>query len=50
MQGKLVQDQPTGSHLVLRSFLNIMAAAAQEQTNFAVALSHSAIVSHVPDE
>jgi len=49
VQGKLVQDQPTGSHLVLRSFLNIMAAAAQEQTNFAVALSHAAILSHVPE-
>ncbi len=49
VQGKLVQDQPTGSHLVLRSFLNIMAAAAQEQSAFDLELDHAAITRHIPD-
>ena len=49
VQGKLVQDQDSGSHLVLRSFLNILAAAAQEQTNFDVAVRHSAMASHIPE-
>jgi hypothetical protein len=49
VQGKLVQDQPTGSHLVLRSFLNIMAAAAQEQTTYEATLGHAAILNHVPE-
>jgi hypothetical protein len=49
VQGKLVGQRITGSHLVLRSFLNAMAAAAQEQTNFAAALSHSALLNHVPE-
>lgn len=49
VQGKLVQDQSTGSHLVLRSFLNILAAAAQEQTNFDVAVRHSAMMGHIPE-
>jgi hypothetical protein len=49
VQGKLVQDQTSGSHLVLRSFLNILAAAAQEQTNFDVAVRHSAMMSHIPE-
>jgi hypothetical protein len=49
VQGKLVQDQTTGSRLVLRSFLNILAAAAQEQTNFDVAVRHSAMFNHIPE-
>ncbi|MCE0523585.1 MAG: hypothetical protein LV480_11815 [Methylacidiphilales bacterium] len=50
VQGKLVGDQDsTGSHLVLRSFLNILAAAAQEQTNFNVTLGHSAWLNHIPE-
>jgi hypothetical protein len=49
VQQKLVQDQPTGSYLVLRSYLNILAAAAQEQTAFEVALGHATIVSHIPE-
>lgn len=49
VQGKLVQDQTTGSRLVLRSFLNILAATAQEQTNFGVVLSRAAIRSHIPE-
>lgn len=49
VQGKLVQDQTTGSRLVLRSFLNILAAAAQEQTNFDVAVRHSSFASHIPE-
>jgi hypothetical protein len=49
VQGKLVQDQDAGSHLVLRSFLNILAAAAQEQTAFDLTLGHAAIANHVPE-
>jgi len=50
VQGSLVANQENaGSHLVLRSFLNILAAAAQEQTNFDVAVRHSAMVSHIPE-
>jgi len=49
VQGKLVAEQNTGSHLVLRSFLNILAAAAQEQTNFDVAVRHIAIINHIPE-
>jgi hypothetical protein len=49
VQGKLVQDKTTGSHLVLRSFLNIMAAAAQEQTAFETVLNHSMLRNHIPE-
>jgi hypothetical protein len=49
VQGKLVEQQNTGSHLVMRSFLNILAAAAQEQTNFDVVLGHADIISHIPE-
>jgi hypothetical protein len=49
VQGKLVQDQTTGSRLVLRSFLNILAAAAQEQTNFDATVRHSAFANHIPE-
>jgi len=49
VQGKLVQDQTTGSHLVLRSFLNILAAAAQEQTSFDVAIGHTGFLNHIPE-
>jgi len=50
VQGQLVADQANaGSHLVLRSFLNILAAAAQEQTNFDVAVRHSNMVNHIPE-
>jgi hypothetical protein len=48
VQGKLVDKPDTGSRLVLRSFLNILAAAAQEQTDFDIALQHNAITRHIP--
>jgi hypothetical protein len=50
VQGGLVANQENaGSHLVLRSFLNVMAAAAQEQTNFEVAVRKSAMINHIPE-
>jgi hypothetical protein len=49
VQGKLVDESDTGSHLVLRSFLNILAAAAQEQTNFDVAIRSSSMMNHIPE-
>jgi hypothetical protein len=49
VQGKLVDKSDAGSHLVLRSFLNILAAAAQEQTNFDVAIRSSSMMNHIPD-
>jgi len=49
VQGKLVDTPDTGSRLVLRSFLNIMAAAAQEQTNFDIAIRHTNFVNNIPD-
>jgi hypothetical protein len=48
VQGKLVDKPDTGSRLVLRSFLNILAAAAQEQTNFDAVLAHSSFEKHIP--
>ena len=49
VQGNLVEQQNTGSHLVMRSFLNIMAAAAQEETNFNAAVLHTDIINHIPE-
>jgi len=49
VQGNLVEQQNTGSHLVMRSFLNILAAAAQEETNFDVAIRDSDIINHIPE-
>jgi hypothetical protein len=49
VQGNLVQNRESGSRLVLRSFLNILAAAAQEQTNFDVAVRHTEFVKHIPE-
>lgn len=48
VQGRLVDQKVTGSRLVLRSFLNILSATAQEQTKFDAALAHSPLASHVP--
>jgi hypothetical protein len=51
-QGFSVEDytakQNSSPRLVLRSFLNILAAAAQEQTNFGAAIEHTALASHIP--
>jgi hypothetical protein len=49
VQGNLVEAQNTGSHLVMRSFLNILAAAAQEETNFNAAILHTDMISHIPE-
>ena len=49
VQGRLVDQKVVGSRLVLRSFLNILSATAQEQTKFDVALAHSPLAKHVPD-
>jgi len=49
VQGNLVEEQNTGSHLVMRSFLNILAAAAQEETNFDVAIRDNDIINRIPE-
>jgi hypothetical protein len=48
VQGNVVEDKNPGSRLILRSFLNVMSAAAQEQTNFNTALCEKSDREHVP--
>ena len=48
VQGDVVESKAPSSRLILRSFLNVMAAAAQEQTNFSTALSGAADINNVP--
>jgi hypothetical protein len=48
VQGQFHDQKSTGSHLVLRSFLMILAAAAQEQTDFDKALAHTDLMSIIP--
>jgi hypothetical protein len=44
-----VEEKNPGSRLILRSFLNVMAAAAQEQTNFNTALCEPGDRAHIPE-
>jgi hypothetical protein len=48
IQGNLVDTQTPSSRLILRSFLSVLAAAAQEQTDFETALCEPVDRKHVP--
>ncbi len=48
VEGDFTDKQDSSPRLVLRSFLSILAAAAQEQTAFAAALEHTQLIQHIP--
>jgi hypothetical protein len=48
VEGNYKEKNNTGPRMVLRSFLNILAAAAQEQTSFGALVETSPLFSHVP--
>jgi hypothetical protein len=48
VEGNYKEKDNTGPRMVLRSFLNILAAAAQEQTSFNALVEKTALISHVP--
>jgi hypothetical protein len=48
VEGDYTDKQNASPRLVLRSFLNILAAAAQEQTNFTVAVVDTGLLKYIP--
>ncbi len=48
VEGDYTDKKSSRPRLVLRSFLNILAAAAQEQTNFTAAVEKTGFAAHVP--
>jgi hypothetical protein len=48
VEGDYTEKKNSSPRLVLRSFLNILAAAAQEQTNFTAALEKTGFSAYVP--
>jgi hypothetical protein len=49
VEGNVVDTANPGSRLILRSFLSVLAAAAQEQTDFEAAITEHGAGVHIPD-
>ncbi len=48
VEGSYTEKKSSGPRVVLRSFLNILAAAAQEQASFSAALQKTSLLEHIP--
>ncbi len=48
VQGNVLEKKNPGSRLILRSFISMLTAASQEQTNFTTALCEPLDLQHVP--
>jgi hypothetical protein len=49
VQGNVLEKTNPGSRLILRSFMSMLSAAAEEETNYTTALCEPQDLSHVPD-